>query len=177
MLYLFVLAALFIPQATSRLSKYVGITRTHVVVPKPVMLGRIIGGEPAPDNTWSWTVSIRLWNGHFCGGSILNKWYVITAAHCFTSKMHLLSNITVCAGTNRLSQTCHHHRKIKNIINHPAYELILRTYENDIALIHVDTPFNFTRQINYSHLSSQCDQSQEISSKWHKCSCSWLGND
>ena len=143
MLYLFVLAVLFIPQDTSAIEYVCKYKKDSCGCSKqPAIMGRIIGGEPAPENTWSWAVSIRLWNGHFCGGSIINEWYVITAAHCFTNKMHLLSSITVCAGTNRLSQTCNHHRKIKDIINHPAYNK--GTFENDIALIRVDTPFNFS---------------------------------
>jgi secreted trypsin-like serine protease len=143
MLYLFVLAVLFIPKDTSAIEHVCEYKQGSCGCSKPVMLGRIIGGKSAPENTWSWAVSIRLWNGHFCGGSILNKWYVITAAHCFTNRMHLLSSITVCAGTNRLSQTCNHHRNIKHIINHPAFDANTATYENDIALIRVDTPFRF----------------------------------
>jgi hypothetical protein len=108
---------------------------------QPVITTRIIGGEPALQDTWSWTISLRDGNNHFCGGSILNEQYIITAAHCLV-KINGLSSITVCAGRNRLSDTCRQRREIQNIIKHPSYDN--KTYENDIALIQVKVPFDFT---------------------------------
>ncbi|CAF1514808.1 unnamed protein product, partial [Didymodactylos carnosus] len=46
------------------------------------VLSKIVGGEIARPNTWGWIASIRRNSLHICGGSILNKNYVITAAHC-----------------------------------------------------------------------------------------------
>ena len=44
---------------------------------------RIVGGELAPDPI-QWQVSIQTqWGFHFCGGTILNKNTVLSAAHCF----------------------------------------------------------------------------------------------
>jgi secreted trypsin-like serine protease len=142
MLYLFALVSLSFVQDTSAM-KYVcnqndpcGCSR------RPVTTARIIGGEPALRDTWSWTISIQNGSNHFCGGSILNEQYIITAAHCLIDKMNRLSNITVCAGRNRLPGTCRQRREIQNIINHPSYDS--KTFENDIALIQVKVPFNFT---------------------------------
>jgi secreted trypsin-like serine protease len=104
-------------------------------------LAKIIGGESAQQDTWGWIVSLRSGNSHFCGGSILNQRYIITAAHCFEKRMHSLSTITVCAGTNRLSGTCSQTRSAQHVINHSAYNN--RTLENDIALIRVNIPFDF----------------------------------
>jgi secreted trypsin-like serine protease len=103
---------------------------------------KIFGGEASNPNTWGWTVSLRAFNVHFCGGSILNEWYIITAAHCLENTTDILSSITVCAGTNRLSYTCPQHRSVQRVINHHAYDN--ETYENDIALILVDIPFEFS---------------------------------
>lgn len=30
-----------------------------------------------------WQVSIQEKRHHFCGGSILSEWWIITVAHCF----------------------------------------------------------------------------------------------
>jgi secreted trypsin-like serine protease len=105
-------------------------------------MSKIWGGEASKPNTWGWTVSLRVLDVHFCGGSILNEWFIITAAHCLVKKMDMLSSITVCAGTNRLSYTCPQRRSVQNVINHHAYNN--ETVENDIALILVDIPFEFT---------------------------------
>lgn len=43
---------------------------------------KIIGGMEAEVGEFPWQVSIQARNEHFCGGSIINKWWIVTAAHC-----------------------------------------------------------------------------------------------
>jgi secreted trypsin-like serine protease len=143
MLYLFALVVTFFVQDMSAAKYMCNYKDSCGCSRRPVTTSRILGDERVLQNTWSWTISLRdEKNRHFCGGSILNERYVITAAHCFANKKHILSSITVCAGTNRLSDTCRQPREIKNVINHPSYNDA--TFANDIALIQVKVPFNFT---------------------------------
>lgn len=45
---------------------------------------QIIGGHDAPPEKYPYQVSLKTSgiNTHFCGGAIISKKYVITAAHC-----------------------------------------------------------------------------------------------
>ena len=43
---------------------------------------RIIGGTEAKERRYSYTVSLQDKYGHFCGGSLIAKDVVLTAAHC-----------------------------------------------------------------------------------------------
>lgn len=109
---------------------------------RPSVSLKITGGQSALFSNWDWIVSIRNMKTHFCGGSVLNEWYIITAAHCFDKIMSIRSRIRICAGTFRLSDPCHQSRKMHSVIFHPLYNKT--TVENDIALVRLTTPLDLT---------------------------------
>lgn len=46
--------------------------------------GKIVGGMDAPEGKWPWQVSVHYGGFHICGGSILNEYWILSAAHCFS---------------------------------------------------------------------------------------------
>lgn len=111
-------------------------------------LPKIIGGQPVKPHSFPWVVSIRVQNYHICTGSIITESFIITAAHC-TSTLSVLSDVTVVAGTNLLTEIGQT-RSIFQIHQHPNFDLTTMT--NDIAILHLSSPFNF----NDSNVSSIC---------------------
>uniref|UniRef100_A0A3Q3XDI1 Plasminogen n=1 Tax=Mola mola TaxID=94237 RepID=A0A3Q3XDI1_MOLML len=48
--------------------------------------GRIVGGCESKPHSWPWQISLRNSQGvHFCGGTLIDPQWVLTAAHCLES--------------------------------------------------------------------------------------------
>merc|ERR1711979_1206 len=44
---------------------------------------RIVGGRQAKKGEFPWQVQVQRYNGHWCGGTLLDDQWVLSAAHCF----------------------------------------------------------------------------------------------
>ncbi|XP_033026046.1 serine protease 55-like [Lacerta agilis] len=104
----------------------------------PVAGARIVGGSKSLPGKWPWVVSIQTSTYHFCGGSIVHPWWVLSAAHCFAERS---DKVRVAAGSNLLGR---HNvtRWVRKIHLHPEYST--RTYDNDLALLLLDKPIPYS---------------------------------
>ncbi|NXK27418.1 FA9 factor, partial [Arenaria interpres] len=107
---------------------------------------RVVGGSDSMRGEVPWQV--HLVNSHgvgFCGASIINEKWLVTAAHCLQPG----DNVTAVAGeynTNEEDNT-EQWRKVVKILPHPTYNATINKHHNDIALLELDRPLSFNSYV------------------------------
>uniref|UniRef100_A0A8C7IHF5 Peptidase S1 domain-containing protein n=1 Tax=Oncorhynchus kisutch TaxID=8019 RepID=A0A8C7IHF5_ONCKI len=151
---------------------------------------RIVNGEPANPHSWPWQVSMqvrhclsKLYLGqetpkffHTCGGTLIYKNWVMTAAHCFIRYADELQRWKMCLGKHNLTFTEDTERcfGVTGIYRHEGFKYpTLPTVEFDIALVRLGGEVTPTDQISYSCLPSL----EEVLEEGKKCYATGWGDE
>jgi uncharacterized delta-60 repeat protein len=112
--------------------------------------GRIVGGRPTTIDKFPYQVALlqtpiydtnNVYNNQFCGGSIINSRWILTAAHCVDGA--LPSSVAVGVGITDLTSAGRGRIfYVDQIIVHTNYNPF--TYDFDIALLHLTEPIDFS---------------------------------
>lgn len=121
-----------------------------------LVLNRIVGGTETEVNEYPWQAGLadRDTDGLFCGGSLINNRYVVTAAHCVEGRdvssftVRLREHDVTSASETRLVL-----RNVSRIIAHPDYDA--DTDLNDIALLRLKNTVQVSRRLGPVCLPSQ----------------------
>ncbi|XP_033628531.1 uncharacterized protein LOC117291111 isoform X1 [Asterias rubens] len=113
----------------------------------PRLRGKVVGGKTTEVGQAPWMA--LLWNKkenkHFCGGVLLSKRWVLTAAHCFVRfDYDIKEYMEVRLGEYDIFQEEGSERilQVEQIIVHPEYDK--DTFDSDITLLKLRQPVTYT---------------------------------
>ncbi|XP_077054499.1 serine protease 60.1 [Siphateles boraxobius] len=127
---------------------------------------RIVGGVDAFEGSWPWQVSLHssTYGGHFCGGSLINSEWVLTAAHCLPGVSASSLRVYLGKRTQQGVNTYEISRNVVTIIVHPSYDS--QTSDNDIALLRLSSTVTFNDYIRPVCLAAQNSVFSAGTSSW-----------
>ncbi|KAM9254134.1 serine protease 38 [Dugong dugon] len=114
---------------------------------RPRTHGRVMGGLSVPEGKWPWQVSVHYSGSHVCGGSILNEYWILSAAHCFSLILNT-HGFDMYVGILNLNIASKHTQwfEVNKVIIHPTYKLN-HPVGGDIALVQLKTRIEFSDSV------------------------------
>ncbi|XP_043822942.1 anionic trypsin-like [Dromiciops gliroides] len=110
---------------------------------------KIVGGETCQEASVPYQASLNS-GYHFCGGSLINEQWVVSAAHCYKSRIQVRlgeHNIEATDGSEQFIDS-------EKVIRHPGYSYW--TLDNDIMLIKLKTPAVLNDHVGTISLPKAC---------------------
>lgn len=102
----------------------------------------IVGGSESQPGAWPWQAALVYsgystdYYGQYCGGSLIDPEWVMTAAHC--ADFDLVNHVQVVMGKHALSVKDGEHISITEVILHPEWNGEIGAA--DVALLHLSQP-------------------------------------
>ncbi|XP_053226372.1 trypsin I-P38-like [Podarcis raffonei] len=110
---------------------------------------KIVGGYTCQSHSVPYQVSLNS-GYHFCGGSLINNQWVVSAAHCYKSRIQVRlgeHSLTLNDGSEQYINSA-------KVIRHPRYNA--NTLDNDIMLIKLSTQASINTRVRSVSLPTSC---------------------
>ncbi|XP_028326994.1 serine protease hepsin isoform X3 [Gouania willdenowi] len=112
---------------------------------------RIVGGVDARQGSWPWQVSLQYDGNHQCGGSIISDRWIVSAAHCFPERYHVVNRWRVLLGSIYKKTPNAKVAEVKTIVYHSSYlpfvDANIDDNSRDIAVLALTQPLTFNEYI------------------------------
>ncbi|XP_017005931.2 trypsin-1 [Drosophila takahashii] len=99
---------------------------------------RIVGGQETEVHEYPWMIMLMWFGNFYCGASLVNDQYALTAAHCVNGFYHRLITVRLLEHNRQDSHVKIVDRRVARVLIHPSYST--RNFDSDIALIRFNEP-------------------------------------
>ncbi|XP_067874591.1 trypsin-3-like [Heterodontus francisci] len=113
---------------------------------------KIINGYECQPHSQPWQVYFTTNGYRWCGGSVINEWWVLSAAHCEQPADTLVAHIG--EHNTDVDEGTEQHIVASKVISHPAYDAW--TVDNDIMLVKLSKPVQFNNYVGPIEPSAVC---------------------
>ncbi|XP_004644714.1 kallikrein-7 [Octodon degus] len=110
---------------------------------------RIIDGYPCDKGSHPWQVALLKGSQLHCGGVLVGRRWVLTAAHC------KMGQYVVQVGSDKLGDKRAQKIKATQSFRHPRYSS--QTHENDIMLVRLNSPVKMSSGVKAANLPTHCE--------------------
>lgn len=108
----------------------------------------MIGGKDATAGEWPWQAKlVTRGTGFTCGGSLITRDWVMTAAHCISSNDPTAYGVTLGDLNREQPDGTEQNFNVKRVAVHPKYNWPV-PINNDIALLQLTRPATLTSFVN-----------------------------
>ncbi|XP_034101912.1 trypsin-1 [Drosophila albomicans] len=99
---------------------------------------RIVGGQETEVHEYPWMAMLMWFGSFYCGASLVNDQYAVTAAHCVNGFYHRLITVRLLEHNRQDSNVKIVDRRVSRVLVHPNYSTV--NFDSDIALIRFNEP-------------------------------------
>ncbi|XP_029433187.1 trypsin-3-like [Rhinatrema bivittatum] len=135
-----------------------------VTVAAPFEDDKIVGGYDCQPHSQPWQVYFTYNGNRWCGGSLINEWWIISAAHCYQPPKTLVAHLGEHDTTQE--EGTEQHIQVDKAYQHFYYNPYY--IDNDFMMVKLSEPAKFNQYVQPIKIASSCpvDDSQCLVSGW-----------